>query len=98
MSEMIERVARAIYEGRNGRGCKSWSLLPKSHREPYQKDARVALEAVREPSDAMLAAPIKGGFPMEPASYSGNRSHLWRAMIDIALAPAPLPQKLGEAP
>lgn len=29
MSEMIERVAREIYEGRNGRGCKAWGHLPK---------------------------------------------------------------------
>lgn len=46
MSEMIERVARAIYEGRNGRGCKPWGNLPGAHKEPYLKDAQAAITAL----------------------------------------------------
>jgi len=57
-NDMIERVARAIYEGRNGSGCKPWAHQPKAHQEPYLKDARAAIEAMREPTEAML----KSGF------------------------------------
>lgn len=57
MSEsMVERVARAIYEKRNGHGCKPWSRQPATHREPYMLDARAALSAVLDPSPDMIEA------------------------------------------
>lgn len=37
-----DAIARAIYERRNGHGCKPWSLLPKAHKEPYLGDAEAA--------------------------------------------------------
>lgn len=37
-----ESIARAIYERRNGHGCKPWSLLTKAHKEPYLGDAEAA--------------------------------------------------------
>jgi hypothetical protein len=43
------------------------------------------LTAMREPTTDMLTAPVKGGFPLEPASYSGNRPYIWRAMIDAVI-------------
>lgn len=46
MSEMIERVARAIYKDRNGHGCAPWSHLTGSHREPYKNDARAAIKEI----------------------------------------------------
>jgi hypothetical protein len=46
MSEMIERVARAIYENRNGPGCYPWGNRTKAHRAPYLADARAAIEAM----------------------------------------------------
>lgn len=52
----LESIAKAIYERRNGHGCKAWAHLPKSHQEPYLDDARAAVEAMREPTDAMIAA------------------------------------------
>lgn len=42
----IEEAARAIYEDRNGRGCKPWSRLPGTHRENYRADARAAWAAL----------------------------------------------------
>ena len=47
-NDMIERVATAIYEDRNGPRCKAWAHLPKAHQEPYLKDARVAVGAMME--------------------------------------------------
>lgn len=53
---MIELVARAIYEARNGRGCVPWSKRPASHKAPYLYEARAAIEAMREPSEEMVEA------------------------------------------
>ena len=52
-SEMQERIARAIYEGRNGPRCKSWTQQPAAHRAPYMVDALAAMKAMREPTKAM---------------------------------------------
>lgn len=63
MSGTTEAVAKAIYEGRNGKGCTPWSRQPGAHREPYLKDARAALLALspgdrwdRESGQSMMIA------------------------------------------
>lgn len=48
MADMVERVARAIYEGRNGAGCVPWSRRSGDHKAPYLADARAAIEAMRD--------------------------------------------------
>lgn len=53
---MIERVARAIYEKRNGAGCVPWSRRDRAHKAPYMDDARAAIEEMREPTDEMVGA------------------------------------------
>lgn len=40
-------IAQAIYEGRNGRGCRPWSTLPRDHQVAYIGDAWAALSVVR---------------------------------------------------
>lgn len=40
-----ERIAKAIYESRNGHGCKPWTKLPIAHKAPYMADAQAALDA-----------------------------------------------------
>jgi hypothetical protein len=55
MSDAVERVARAIYERRNGAGCKPWSLLTAAHKNPYKVDARAALKAIRDLDAETLA-------------------------------------------
>lgn len=45
---MIEAIAKAIYESRNGKGCKAWAHLPKAHQEPYRADARAAVEVMEK--------------------------------------------------
>lgn len=54
-SELQDRIARAIYEGRNGRGCKPWVNLPAAHKAPYRADALAAMVATREPTHLMVA-------------------------------------------
>lgn len=92
MTTMIERVARAIYEGRNGYGCKPWSRLTNAHREPYELDALNALHEIRTPTDAMVKAGIKRevgweygerGCPDDGPHVSSHASYT--AMIDAAL-------------
>lgn len=50
MSDMVEKVAAAIYMARNGRGAVPWSRRDASHKAPYLIDARAAIEAMREPA------------------------------------------------
>lgn len=53
---MIEKVARAIYETRNGKGCTPWAKRGMAHKAPYFADARAAIVAMREPTEAMEAS------------------------------------------
>lgn len=83
MNEMIERVARAVYEARNsGRATVAeWLELPQAVRAEERRDARAAIEAMREPTEGMVQA------AHEEAPHIGSVFwwHSWRAMIDAAL-------------
>lgn len=78
MAAMIERVAQAIYEDRNGRGCIPWNKRPAAHKAPYLSDARAAIEAMREPTETMVTAGLRSG----PEGYVKGD---WYFMIDAAL-------------
>lgn len=58
VSELQERIAKAIYEGRNGARCKPWAHQPKAHREPYLIDALAAMKAMRDPTRPMVDAGV----------------------------------------
>lgn len=45
---VAETTAKAIYESRNGRGCKAWGALPAAHKEPYLSDAKAAIDAYHD--------------------------------------------------
>ncbi|MGQ3671803.1 hypothetical protein ACT6QG_05340 [Xanthobacter sp. TB0136] len=83
-SSMVERIAEAIYMGRNGYGAKPFRSQPKAHRGPYLKDATAALTAMRDPTLAMLEGPLNNP-SREPSLYTA----IWRAMVDAALASQP---------
>lgn len=76
MGEMIERVARAIYESRNGAGCWPWSRQNAAYQKPYLHDARAAIEAMRIPTQRMRAQ--GQGMPTAGVTFT--------AMIDAALS------------
>lgn len=78
-NEMGSRVAAAIYQGRNGRGCRAWASLPAAHKDPYLADARAAIEAMRTPTEAMTAA-------MSEVAWGDAQSTRWAAGIDAALS------------
>ncbi len=70
MSEMIERVAKALVE--------AWPSWGTWGDEEARKGARAAIEAMREPTEAMV---IAGGKQLDCAF----ERQCWRAMIDAAL-------------
>jgi hypothetical protein len=86
MSEMVERVAIAIAGGLN-----AWAeMWEESLREEYRIDARAAIEAMREPTDAMLERGSVGLY--DCAAHDGHGGvetspplPVWQNMIDAAL-------------
>ena len=91
MNPVVERVAKAIYEDsrlfiRDGSGKISpvkWGQLSTHdmmHWGAMLRQARFAIKAMREPTEAMLAA------EMEAVGYlQAGGATAWRAMIDEAL-------------
>jgi hypothetical protein len=51
MDTMIERVARAICE--NQKGARDWDRIPKERKRDHIETARAAIEAMREPTEAV---------------------------------------------
>lgn len=81
MSEMIERVARAIYDGeiRPGGGGHILLAYPVME-EKYLVKARAAIEAMREPSETMIIAG-QG----EAYDHMTSAKAVFVGMIDAAL-------------
>ncbi len=87
MSEMVERVARAMcdrqakaIEVRHGMDLGAWNDAPEPMRESWRRSARAAIEAMRELTDRMVEA-----WDGDPMGYTRK---LWQAMIDEALIPS----------
>lgn len=77
----LEKMARAIYEGRNGPGCKPWAHIEAGHRKPYLTDALAALKAIREPSEDVSLA-VLNKLWVDPEDFNPA----WRAAIDHIIA------------
>lgn len=92
MSEMIERVARAMYRSLDAdpRFVGRADLTPEHPGwAEYCHQARAAIEAMREPTDAMIES-ARDYFPrVEPRDRYAVISDCWRAMIDAALGRKP---------
>ncbi len=89
MNEMVERVARALWVGEAGPNEMAFC----------RKKARAAIEAMREPTDAMITAMrdisydlveqgrIWDEYDSDPAMLAHDApDKAWRTMIDAALA------------
>jgi hypothetical protein len=83
VSEMVERVAEAIHAACSANGIDTkgaaWDREAGSVRELYYNIARAAIEAMRQPTGAMLSPDTLG---------NDNRVHcdrIWGRMIDAAL-------------
>lgn len=108
MSEMVERVARAIFGAwaTDVGSSHSWEELEQAtvvaseveaptlhqmHRQAYA-EARAAIEAMREPTEAMKLAgevPLINSGPQDDAWSLSSAAY--RVMIDAALASEPKP-------
>ena len=82
MSEMIERVAKALSE-REGSGPWEGGLLGESGREMWRKTARAAIEAMREPTPDMIQSAIPELLYDDQQDCIGAA---YTAMIDEALS------------
>lgn len=80
MSEMIKRVEQAMFDKyvADGGGQGSLDEMSDGTQEMYRSMAHAVIEAMREPTRAMLGA--DGGFS------AGYKAAIWREMIDAALA------------
>lgn len=79
MSEIVERAARALFQRDVDEDiCDgTWEESPALH-DKFFADARVAIEAMREPTSSMMNC--------ESSPYSpGEMTDFWHAMIDEAL-------------
>lgn len=63
---MREKIAKSIYERRNGHGAKPWAHQSQAHRDPYLSDADAVLDALIEPTEGMIEA-------VEDHHYMGDR-------------------------
>ncbi len=85
MSEMVERVVRAIMDAptRNGK------MADFIHDDEAVTIARAVLTEMREPTDGMVDAGFER-LPGYPASYweamQSSTRYYWSAMIDAALS------------
>ena len=83
MSEMVERVAKALYIAEIGPaiGPFDWDIDEAGEvaARNYRKMARAAIEAMREPTEAMVRA---GGDVTESDAIA---IATWHAMIDEAI-------------
>lgn len=84
MSEMIKRVARYMWENSHDGAWSDVGDGQDESRAIYREEARLAIEAMRQPTPAMMDAIDCGG--IKEAWLSG-RAWLagWQAMIDAAL-------------
>lgn len=95
-AERIERAARAIYEGRNGKGCKPWSLQTKAHKEPYLHDAKAALAAgigggvvvPREPTEELYKAVCANGFVGDRSCFDSDYAIILSTHLSSSWTPS----------
>jgi hypothetical protein len=92
MSEMVERVARAIANADDGTMIDpkiGWNDCDASMREDYRKEARAAIEAMREPTANMKDA-VESNFDIQCELDDCNAHDIpyrsWGLMIDAALS------------
>ncbi len=80
--DMVDQIAKAIYQSRNGAGCNPWGKLPGAHKDPYRADALAALGALRKPTPEMVGAATRRSQGPDECLYAS----VFKAMIDAAIA------------
>ena len=90
MSEMVERVAKAMLRDELANGNRDFEVVWADESAVWLANARVAIGAMRQPTMLMKMAGAKKVTaqrcgPNPPADYDAA-SDAWQAMIDEALA------------
>ena len=89
MTDMIERVAKAMAENDSGpMDSALFAIHWREFGEDYIDSARTAIAAMREPTDEMNDAgadKCDGGGCAEESCQFGFMGKIWTAMIDAAL-------------
>lgn len=87
-NEMIERVARQAYIGWCSMMAEKGKVVLAKFEDLNESElkwayeyARIAIEAMREPTEAMINVGLKA----TPVLYAAIPSEVWKAMIDAAL-------------
>jgi len=86
MTDMIERVARAMFERELDNG--PWEQRTETQEAIYMADARAAIKAMREPTQEMRLAAVAEWCRPDPLPEHGSTlvfNAIWQAMIDEAL-------------
>lgn len=92
MSEMVERLARRMYEKsehldptpHDGEEVVAWEAIHDRTREFYRLVVRDMLREMREPTEAMYFAALRAMPEIKPGAQ--HPVVAWRAMIDAALS------------
>jgi len=81
----LERAARALHSAVNrGLGVTlDWDELAERVKASYQDQCRFVLEAIRDPSEPMIAAGAAAPFSHLDEH---DAEHLWQATVDVVLA------------
>lgn len=96
---VIERAARALLASESN-GEKLWDDLDVVTRGAFLRDARAVIQAIREPSESMVAAVDGHSYGQPRAVYALEEANgrpaellpeVWKAMIDAALAESAVP-------
>ena len=77
MSDMVERVARAMHEAVYEQSIHDWQNSNDYIRGYLRKQARAAIAAMREPTETMINRKDADGRAMA--------TDIWQSMIDEAL-------------
>lgn len=87
MNEMVDRVAASLAGYELGSAGNNWTVLAPEMQDKYRNRARVAIEAMREPTWAMTNAVIEASCrTIEERDFSiGPIQRHWAMMIDEAL-------------
>ena len=91
MSEMVERMARAILAARAkmaagfGSSLAAFEKQPADIQESLRHEARAAIQAMREPTPAMLSSELSFEMIVQVWHSPVNRRYCWQSMIDEAL-------------
>ena len=73
-AKLIQAMARAIYEDRNGAGCRKFGLIGIAHQKPYLADASAALTAIEAQGLAIVPVEPDDAFWDRVDAHSGRHS------------------------